>query len=266
MSVLNGFIAERKQAIHFKELLEAIAMQENQPIDVVAAFFHRYRTNVGIDEAGFDISIPAYQCYTYSRISGFDPYPDEWFQERCFDLIKAIGERYKIYDEEMSRYEFGYLVEPDEEFGLPDDYQGFFHRFYFKYDEIKSFLNLHNMELPEQFEIDESNSSVDIDSRDRIKKERELDTKSIVTEPEKPLGSRERNNLHAIVGGLSLIILMENEKRNQTYIINQLEAIFEKLEPFSESNFQRLFPLAKIALKNKGHNFDELLTKLRVTK
>lgn len=39
MSVLNSFVAERNQAIQFKKLLEAIAEQERQPIDVVAAFF-----------------------------------------------------------------------------------------------------------------------------------------------------------------------------------------------------------------------------------
>lgn len=258
MSVLNSFIEEQNQAIQFKKLFEAIAEQEGQPIDVVAAFFYRNRTDTCSDEELGNISVPAYKCYTYSRISGFDPYPDQWFQERCCDLIKAIGEQYQIYDEELPGYEFGYMVAPDEDTGLPDDYQGFFPEFYFKYDEIKSFLNSRKMELPNQFEINEvTPSEVVVSKNDVIKGSVDIEMPHVGTE--KPLGSRERNNLHAIIGGL-LVTIIKAKGNNQSSVIYELTDLFKNSEPFSKRNLEEKFSRSKEALKDKGFEFDELKT------
>ncbi|AXH64441.1 MULTISPECIES: hypothetical protein [Providencia] len=256
MSVLNSFIAERNQAIQFKKLFDAIAEQEEQPIDVVAAFFYRNRTDICSDEELDNISVPAYQCYTYSRISGFDPYPDQWFQERCFDLIRAIGEQYQIYDEELPEYEFGYMVTPNEYIGLPDDYQGFFPEFYFKYDEIKSFLNSHNIKFPEQLEIVDTKPSKREDSTDGIATE-EITVTTHSVELDKPMRTRERNNLHAIIGGL-LVTIIKNSKKNQSSVIYELTELFQDAEPFSKRNLEERFSKSKKVLKDKGFEFDEL--------
>lgn len=258
MSVLNSFIAEQNQAIQFKKLFDAIAEQEGQPIDVVAAFFYRNRIDICSDEELENISVPAYQCYTYSRVSGFDPHPDKWFQERCSDLIKAIGEHYQIYDEELPECEFGYMVIPDEYTGLPDDYQGFFPEFYFKYDEIKSFLNSRKMILPKQFEISEATPSEIIVSKNNVVKD-SADIEIAHTEPEKPLGARERNNLHAIIGGL-LVTIIKAKGNNQSSVIYELTDLFNNSEPFSKRNLEERFSRSKEALKDKGFEFDELKT------
>ncbi|QCJ70793.1 hypothetical protein C9446_13605 [Providencia heimbachae] len=251
MSVLNSFVAERNQAIQFNKLFEAIAEQEGQPIDVVAAFFYRNRTKIYDD-----VPFPAYQCYLYSRISGFDPSPHEWFQERCEDLIKAIGERYKIYYEEQPRFEFGYYVEPNEEFGLPSDYEGFFTEFYFKYNEIKSFLNSHDIEFPRQLEINDTNPSKIADSIDGIATD-EISSVTLPSEPDKPMRTRERNNLHAIIGGL-LVTIIKNSKKNQSSVIYELTELFQDAEPFSIRNLEEKFSKSKKVLKDKGFEFDEL--------
>ncbi|AUT90728.1 hypothetical protein [Proteus mirabilis] len=251
MSVLNSFVAERNQAIQFHRLFAAIAEQEGQPIDVVAAFFYRNRT-----EIAEGIPFPAYQCYLYSRISGFDPYPDQWFQERCFDLIRAIGEQYQIYDEELPENEFGYMVTPNKCTGLPDDYQGFFPEFYFKYDEIKSFLNAHNIEFPEQLEIVDTNPSKKEDPTDGIATE-EITVTTHSVELDKPMRTRERNNLHAIIGGL-LVSIIKNSKKNQSSVIYELTELFQDAEPFSKRNLEERFSKSKKVLKDKGFEFDEL--------
>lgn len=263
MSVLKHFLDERKKAIHFKQLFEVLAKQENQSIDVVAAFFHRHKMMLEKDDAGFDVQVPAYKCYTYSRISGFDAYPDQWFQERCFDLIKALAECYDICNEEMPINTIGYSVLPDEINGLPDDYQGFFEEFYFHYDEIKSFLYIHELELPSQFHLEDSDSSLlplEDNEAQAFEKVALTEASNKLDNPDKTLATRERNNLHAIIGGLLLIVL-KKDKRNQTYVINQLQELFGSSEPFSERNLERLFPHAKASLKDKGHDFDEMLDK-----
>ncbi|EKT60639.1 hypothetical protein [Providencia rettgeri] len=251
MSVLNSFVAERNQAIQFHRLFEAIAEQEGQPIDVVAAFFYRNRA-----EIVEGVQFPAYQCYLYSRISGFDPEPYEWFQNGCLYLIKAIGERFKIRFEELPRFELGYYVEPDEEIGLPNEYEGFFHDFYFKYDEIKSFLNTHNIEFPEQLEINDTKPSKREDYIDGIATE-ETAAITLSAELDKPMRTRERNNLHAIIGGL-LVTILKNSKKNQSSVIYELTELFQDAEPFSIRNLEEKFSKSKKVLKDKGFEFDEL--------
>lgn len=257
MSGLKNFVEERNQAIPFKKLFEAIAEQEKEPIDTVASFFYRNRNDVYIDKDVGEVTTPAYYCYVYSRSFGFDPHPDEWFQERCFDLIEAIGFQYTIHAEELPRFELGYRIEPDEEFGLPNNYQGFFPEFYFKYDEIKSFLNDHNIKFPEQFEINDTNPSKRADP-DGIATE-EMTAVTLPVELDNPIGTRERNNLHAIIGGL-LVIIIKNSKKNQSSVIHELHSLFQEVEPFSKRNLEERFSKSKKVLRSRGFEFDELKT------
>lgn len=171
-------------------------------------------------------------------------------------MIRAIGEQYQIYDEELPGYEFGYMVTPDEYTGLPDDYQGFFPEFYFKYDEIKSFLNSHDIEFPQQFEINDINTSKKADSIDGMAT-KEISDVTLPLEADKPMGTRERNNLHAIIGGL-LLTIIKNSKKNQSSVIYELTELFQDTEPFSIRNLEEKFSESKKVLKDKGFEFDEL--------
>lgn len=87
-------------------------------------------------------------------------------------------------------------------------------------------------------------------------------------DPKSPLekiSTREKENLHAIIGGLLVLLLSEGNK-NQTTIINQLISTFNGIEPFSQRNLESKFPDAKASLKNKGVSFDELLSSLKSKK
>lgn len=83
--------------------------------------------------------------------------------------------------------------------------------------------------------------------------------------PQEKISVREKENLHAIIGGLLTIILSEGNK-NQTTVINQLVSTFKDIEPFSQRTLEKKFPEAKLSLSNKGISFDELLLSLKHNK
>ncbi|CAJ0997350.1 hypothetical protein [Sodalis praecaptivus] len=81
--------------------------------------------------------------------------------------------------------------------------------------------------------------------------------------PVERITARERNNLHAIIGGLLFLLLSDKKtRRNQSGIIIELTQIFDNAEPFSISGLEKKIPLVKDALKGKNFDFDERLKNL----
>ncbi|MCP9270083.1 hypothetical protein M5U04_18845 [Xenorhabdus sp. XENO-1] len=99
-----------------------------------------------------------------------------------------------------------------------------------------------------------------------IDKESFLEWVSQFNDPAAPtpkITTREKNNLHAVIGSLLLLLLKEKENWNQSSVILEINNILGNVEPFSERNLQKIFPLAKESLKEKGHDFNKLITKLK---
>lgn len=73
--------------------------------------------------------------------------------------------------------------------------------------------------------------------------------------PQEKITTRERNNLHAVVGGLLSILLNDPKtRRNQAGIIAELVDITNNVEPFTKSNLEKLFAEANRAISDKGIN------------
>lgn len=71
------------------------------------------------------------------------------------------------------------------------------------------------------------------------------------------LATREKNNLHLIIGGLLFLLLSDGKtRRNQSGVISELLELFEGMEPFSKSGLEKRIPEVKEALKVKGFDFD----------
>lgn len=82
------------------------------------------------------------------------------------------------------------------------------------------------------------------------------------TAPLEKISTREKENLHAIIGGL-LFLLLSKGNCNQTSVIYQLINSFEKTEPFSKRSLEEKFADANKSLNAKGLSFDKFLLSLK---
>lgn len=80
--------------------------------------------------------------------------------------------------------------------------------------------------------------------------------------PQEKISTREKSNLHALIGGLLILLLSEGNK-NQTSVITQLAATFKDIEPFSQRSLEAKFSEAKKALKEKGISFEDIISSLK---
>ncbi|MFN1149396.1 hypothetical protein [Serratia liquefaciens] len=73
--------------------------------------------------------------------------------------------------------------------------------------------------------------------------------------PQDKISPREKNNLHAIIGGLlSMLVSDQRSRRNQSGIITQLIDSASNSEPFTKSNLEKVFAEANRVIKEKGIN------------
>ncbi|QGX90919.1 hypothetical protein EFZ10_04260 [Tatumella sp. TA1] len=80
--------------------------------------------------------------------------------------------------------------------------------------------------------------------------------------PKENITTREKNNLHSLIGGL-LVLLLADGKKNQSGIITQLTDIFKDKEPFKQRTLESKFSEAKRAMSDKGISFDDTLNSLK---
>jgi hypothetical protein len=85
------------------------------------------------------------------------------------------------------------------------------------------------------------------------------------TAPLEKISTREKENLHAIIGGLLLFLLSEGN-RNQNSVICQLTDTFKDIEPFSQRSLEAKFAEARKIMLSKGVKFDGLLLSLKSNK
>ncbi|EPF6666630.1 TPA: hypothetical protein MDE87_001771 [Klebsiella pneumoniae] len=139
MSAIKQFVNEIDLGIDFYDLFFELADQEGVGLSDVAAFFYRNRSKLIKPEGMHNSYIsPNYICYSYNKLKGFDPAPNEDFQSRSLTAIKAIAEGCRIdeVDDENCGFTLAYRGNI-----APDHYSGLFMNIIFRKDEISKFLD-----------------------------------------------------------------------------------------------------------------------------
>lgn len=232
--------------------------------------------------------------YDYDEINGFDIIPYD-YDYRCSYILTKIAQGAHVvsgFSEDEGNI---WKLKDPENYGILDSEDQYtdWCPFYFKLSNLEEFLAYYSIpitpyiankqkekeELNNRYHKDRTtkenndykNSNLikipvyesleataqDLGEEQNIVSKVEISNQlSAIKQDTSELGSRERNNLYALIGGLLFLLLSDKKNnRNQSGVIHQLEDLFS----FSRRTLEQRFPQAKQVLLDKGFNFEEKL-------